>query len=93
MIFGPVLIKNLSKILIQAHDFWAGSDQKSIKIPNIPGHDFLGLFLSKFYQKSLSQVTIFWPVLMKNLSKILIPGHNFWAGFDQKSIKNPYLRS
>jgi hypothetical protein len=36
---------------------------------------------------------IFGSVLIKNLSKILIPAHDFWVGFDQKSIKNPYPSS
>jgi hypothetical protein len=36
---------------------------------------------------------IFGLVLIKNLSKILIPDHDFWAGFNQKSIKNPYPSS
>jgi hypothetical protein len=52
----------------------------------------LGWFWSKIYQNSLSQVMIFGLFLIKNLSKILISGHDFWVGFDRESLRNFYCR-
>jgi hypothetical protein len=59
MIFGLVLIKNLSKILIQAHDFWAVFDSK-IYQNSLSQVMIFGLALIKNLSKILIPGHDFW---------------------------------